>query len=40
MSTAKFNLVRGARKNVELKLSADQSAAVAHRESPLVIQGG
>ena len=40
MSTANFNLVRGTKKNAELKLSADQSAAIAHRRSPLVIQGG
>ena len=40
MSTANFNLVRGTGKNPELKLSADQSAAIAHRGSPLVIQGG
>ncbi len=40
MSTAKFTLVRGARKNTDLKFSADQSAAIAHRGSPLVIQGG
>ncbi len=40
MSTANFNLVRGTGKKPELKLSSDQSAAIAHRGSPLVIQGG
>ena len=40
MSTAKFNLVRGTRKNVELELSVDQRAAIAHCGSPLVVQGG
>ena len=40
MSTANFNLVRGAQKSSQLTLSQDQSAAVAHRGSPLVIQGG
>ena len=40
MSTANFNLVRGTSKKAEPKLSADQSAAIAHRRSPLVVQGG
>ncbi|CAB4668039.1 unannotated protein [freshwater metagenome] len=40
MSTANFNLVRGTGKKPELKLSSDQSAAIAHRGAPLVIQGG
>jgi len=40
VSTAKFTLVRGTKKNVALKLSLEQSAAIAHRGSPLVIQGG
>ena len=40
MSTANFNLVRGAQKTPQLTLSEDQIAAVAHRGSPLVIQGG
>jgi len=40
VSTANFNLVRGAQKLAQLTLSQDQSAAVAHRGSPLVIQGG
>ena len=40
MSTANFNLVRGTGKNSGLVLSGDQSAAVAHRGSPLVVQGG
>jgi len=40
VSTANFNLVRGAKKSSQLTLSQDQSAAVAHRGSPLVIQGG
>ena len=40
MTTASFNLVRARRKSAELKLSADQSMAIAHRHSPLVIQGG
>lgn len=40
MSTAKFNLVRGTKKNAELKISLEQTAAVAHRGSPLVVQGG
>lgn len=40
VSTANFNLVRGAKKSAQLTLSQDQSAAIAHRGSPLVIQGG
>ncbi len=40
MSTANFNLVRGTGKKPELRLSSDQIAAIAHRGSPLVIQGG
>ena len=40
VSTANFNLVRGINNSAELKLSGDQSAAVAHRGSPLVVQGG
>jgi len=40
VSTAKFKLLRDAKKKAELKLSLDQSAAIAHRGSPLVIQGG
>ena len=40
MSKQSFNLVRGAAKKVELELSVNQRAAVAHRGSPLTIQGG
>ena len=40
VSTANFNLVRGTGKKPELKLSSDQSAAIAHRGSPIVIHGG
>ena len=40
VSTANFNLVRGTGKTPELTLSGDQSAAVTHRGSPLVILGG
>ena len=40
MSTDSFNLVRSSAAQTSLTLSADQMAAVAHRSSPLVIQGG
>ncbi|MSX59376.1 MAG: AAA family ATPase [Actinobacteria bacterium] len=40
MSTDSFNLVRSSAAQTSLTLSADQTAAVAHRGSPLVIQGG
>ena len=40
MTTASFNLVRATGKKPELRLSSDQIAAIAHRGSPLVIQGG
>jgi superfamily I DNA/RNA helicase/RecB family exonuclease len=40
VSTANFNLVRGAKKSAHTTLSQDQSTAIAHRGCPLVIQGG
>jgi len=40
VSTANFNLVRGAKKSAQLTLSQDQIAAITHRGTPLVIQGG
>ena len=40
MTTASFNLVRATGKKPELRLSSDQSAAIAHRGSPIVVQGG